>query len=132
MPVSFPAARSFRRTLARHGIPELRRARLRELQVNVGRLCNQACQHCHVDAGPKRTEIMTWETMAQILAWAERSRISRVDITGGAPELNPNFRRFVDAFVALGATVTARCNLTVLLEPGQEDLAIWYAARRVR
>ena len=131
MPVPRPTVRSFRRTLARNGVPELRRAPLRELQVNVGRLCNQACQHCHVDAGPKRTEIMIWETMAQILAWAERTRIARVDVTGGAPELNPNFRRFVDAFLELGATVTARCNLTVLLEPGQEDLATWYAARRV-
>ena len=131
MPASTPATRSFRRMLARHGLPELRRAALRELQINVGRLCNQACQHCHVDAGPKRTEIMTWETMIRILAWTERSRITRVDITGGAPELNPNFRRFVDAFLALRAAVTARCNLTVLLEPGLEDLATWYAARRV-
>ena len=131
MPVSIPVARSFRRTLARHGITELRRAPLRELQVNVGRLCNQACQHCHVDAGPKRTEIMTWDTMTRILSWAEHSRIGRVDITGGAPELNPNFRRFVDGFLALGANVTARCNLTVLLEAGQEDLSIWYAARRI-
>lgn len=132
MPVSIPAARSFRRTLERHGVAELRRARLGELQINVGRLCNQACQHCHVDAGPKRAEIMTWDTMTRILAWAERSRIPRVDITGGAPELNPSFRRFVDAFQALDATVTVRCNLTVLLEPGQEDLAAWYAARRIR
>jgi radical SAM/Cys-rich protein len=131
MPVSYFAGPSFRGTLARHGVPALRRAQLRELQVNVGRLCNQACHHCHVDAGPKRTEIMTWETMQRILAWAERSQIARVDITGGAPELNPDFRRLVDAFLALRAHVTARCNLTVLLEPGQQDLATWYAERRV-
>lgn len=122
---------SFDATLARHGVPELRRAALRELQVNVGRLCNQACHHCHVDAGPKRTEIMTWETMQQILDWARRARIERVDITGGAPELNPSFRRFVDAFLAMNAQVTVRCNLTVLFEPGQDDLSAWYAERAV-
>jgi radical SAM/Cys-rich protein len=131
-PVARPTVPSFRRMLARHGVPELRRAALGELQINVGRLCNQACNHCHVDAGPKRTEIMTWETMERILVWAEHARIARVDVTGGAPELNPNFRRFVDAFQAMSADVTARCNLTVLLEPGQQDLATWYAKRRVR
>jgi radical SAM/Cys-rich protein len=110
----------------------LRRAPLSELQINVGRLCNQACNHCHVDAGPKRTEIMTWETMQRIIDWATRARIGNVDITGGAPEMNPNFRRLVDAFIAMRAKVTSRCNLTVLIEPGQEDLAMWYAARRVR
>ncbi|MFQ5754873.1 MAG: arsenosugar biosynthesis radical SAM (seleno)protein ArsS [Acidiferrobacterales bacterium] len=110
----------------------LRRAALSELQVNVGRLCNQACNHCHVDAGPKRTEIMSWETMERILQWAAQAGISQVDITGGAPELNPHFRRFVDGFIAIGAHVTSRCNLTVLYEPGQEDLAAWYAQRRVR
>jgi len=123
---------SFTRVLHVHGVGSLRRAALRELQVNVGRLCNQACGHCHVDAGPKRTEIMAWKTMQRIVAWAERAAISKVDITGGAPELNPSFRRLVDAFTALGTDITSRCNLTVLLEPGQEDLAAWYATRRVR
>jgi radical SAM/Cys-rich protein len=75
---------------------------------------------------------MAWKTMERVLAWAELAGISKVDITGGAPELNPNFRRLVDAFIAIGAKITSRCNLTVLLEPGQEDLATWYAARRVR
>ncbi|MFQ5993727.1 MAG: arsenosugar biosynthesis radical SAM (seleno)protein ArsS [Acidiferrobacterales bacterium] len=114
------------------GLGPLRRTELRELQINVGRLCNQACNHCHVDAGPKRTEIMTWETMERILEWAHRARMSKVDITGGAPEINPNFRRFVDHFQAMNAQITSRCNLTVLFEPGQEDLAEWYAERRVR
>ncbi len=123
---------SFTQNLRIHGCESLRRAPLRELQINVGRLCNQACNHCHVDAGPKRTEIMTWETMQAIIDWAARARIDSVDITGGAPEINPNFRRLVDAFIDIGAKVTSRCNLTVLLEPGQEDLATWYAARRVR
>lgn len=123
---------SFTGHLAAHGVGPLRRAPLSELQVNVGRLCNQACNHCHVDAGPKRKEIMTWETMERILDWAERAGITKVDITGGAPEINPNFRRFVDNFIATGAKVTSRCNLTVLFEPGQKDLAPWYAKRCVR
>ena len=123
---------SFAGALNRNGLDALTRAPLAELQVNVGRLCNQACNHCHVDAGPKRTEIMTWATMERVLAWAAGARIKQVDITGGAPEVNPNFRRFVDCWQALGVTVTARCNLTVLSEPGQEDLAAWYAERRVR
>jgi radical SAM/Cys-rich protein len=123
---------SFTGCLYAHGVGPLRRGPLSELQVNVGRLCNQACGHCHVDAGPKRTEIMAWKTMQRILVWAEGAAIDRVDITGGAPELNANFRRLVDAFISLGVKVTSRCNLTVLLEPGQEDLAAWYAARCVR
>jgi radical SAM/Cys-rich protein len=123
---------SFTGVLHAHGVASLRRAALSELQVNVGRLCNQACGHCHVDAGPKRTEIMAWKTMQRIVAWAAGAAIRKVDITGGAPELNPSFRRLVEAFVALGVNITSRCNLTVLLEPGQEDLAAWYAARHVR
>jgi len=123
---------SFANVLQQHGLGALRRAPLTELQVNVGKLCNQACHHCHVDAGPKRTEIMTWDTMARIVDWLRGTGVGHVDITGGAPELNPNFRRFVDAILELGCAVTARCNLTVLLEPGQEDLARWYADNRVR
>lgn len=126
-----PPANPFDTALGRHGL-RLTRAALATLQVNVGKRCNQACHHCHVDAGPKRSEIMEWETMARILAWAKRHNVGDVDLTGGAPEVNPNFRRFVDGFLDLGCTVTARCNLTVLLEPGQEDLAAWYAERGVR
>lgn len=128
----FEEPASFADCLRTHGVGPLRRAPLSELQLNVGRLCNQACGHCHVDAGPKRTEIMTWKTMQRIVAWAEGAAIRKVDITGGAPELNPNFRRLVEVFMALGVDITSRCNLTVLLEPGQQDLAPWYAARRVR
>ena len=123
---------SFPQTLRAHGIDTLERAALRELQVNMGKLCNQACEHCHVEAGPKRTEVMTWETMQKIHAWCRRAGISAVDLTGGAPELNPHFRAFVDVFVQSGTALTCRCNLTVLLEQGQEELASWYAARRVR
>lgn len=123
---------SFAGSLGHHGLGPLRRDRLRELQVNVGRLCNQACNHCHVDAGPKRTEIMGWDTMKKIIDWAKNSGVTTVDITGGAPEINPHFRRFVDNFMALELQITSRCNLTVLLEPGQEDLASWYAQRKIR
>jgi radical SAM/Cys-rich protein len=135
--MSQPAKKSadtpdFNAVLQSHGLPPLRRAALRELQVNLGRLCNQACTHCHVDAGPKRTEIMGWATMERILAWAADAGIAHADLTGGAPELNPHFRRFVDRLLGLGADVTSRCNLTVLLERGQEGLAEWYAARGIR
>jgi radical SAM/Cys-rich protein len=118
--------------LHRHGFERLERARLRELQINVGRLCNQACHHCHVDAGPKRTEIMSRATIDRIVRWAAQARIAAADVTGGAPELNPHFRYLMDGLKALGCALTSRCNLTVLLEPGQEDLARWYAERGVR
>ncbi len=131
-PVQVPTSGpSFARVLQNNTGSRLNRAPLRELQVNVGKRCNQACSHCHVDAGPKRTEIMQWDTMEQILDWFRRARLAHVDITGGAPELNPNFRRFVDGFLALGAAVTSRCNLTVLLETGQDTLARWYAHRHI-
>jgi radical SAM/Cys-rich protein len=122
----------FSETLRRHGLGPLKREALSELQVNVGKLCNQACNHCHVDAGPKRTEIMTRQTMDRVLQWLKSAGIEHVDITGGAPELNPDFRYFVDEILDAGTRVTARCNLTVLLEPGQDDLAGWYAERGVR
>lgn len=123
---------SFDDALRASGLGLLTRAPLSELQVNLGRLCNQACSHCHVDAGPKRKEIMSWEIMTRILSWFEKARLPSVDITGGAPELNPHFRRFVGEFMDLGAHITSRCNLTVLFEPEQEDLARWYAHRRIR
>lgn len=103
-----------------------------ELQINLGKLCNLACHHCHVDAGPKRTEVMTWPVMQKILDWADTNDIKRVDLTGGAPELNPNFRQFCDQLIALGIEITSRCNITVLFEDGQEDLAQWYAQRKIR
>ncbi len=131
LPLRQPAPNPFDSCLDRYGL-RLARAPVQTLQVNVGKRCNQACHHCHVDAGPKRTEVMTWVTMERILDWTRRHAVRDVDITGGAPEVNPHFRRFVDGFLALGGTVTARCNLTVLLEPGQEDLAAWYADRGVR
>ena len=122
----------FARILQQHNAFPLTRAALSELQINVGYLCNQACEHCHVNAGPKRTELMDQETMDKILAWGKQNGITAADLTGGAPELNPHFRYFTDGFLSFGARVTSRCNLTVLFEPGQEDLAEWYAKRRVR
>ena len=107
--------------LATHGLL-LRAAAVETLQVNVGKLCNQACKHCHVDAGPKHTEIMTRETAEQVIAAVGRFRIPTLDITGGAPELNPSFRRLVTEARRLGAHVIVRHNLTVMFEPGQEDL----------
>ncbi|GMR18091.1 MAG: arsenosugar biosynthesis radical SAM protein ArsS [Gammaproteobacteria bacterium] len=123
---------SFQENLLKQGCGQLRRTPLQEIQINVGKLCNQACNHCHVDAGPKRTEIMSRETMERILGWIQRSGIKKVDITGGAPELNPSFRKLVESLVRDHISVTVRCNLTVLHEPQQDDLAQWYAAQGIR
>jgi MoaA/NifB/PqqE/SkfB family radical SAM enzyme len=109
------AASLFTHTLGRQGLI-LRRERTQVLQINVGAKCNQTCSHCHVNAGPARTEIMTRHTMDRILAWLPRTNIQTVDITGGAPEINPNFRYLVERIKALapGRQVIDRCNLTVL------------------
>jgi radical SAM/Cys-rich protein len=106
---------------------ELKAARVDTLQVNVGKLCNQACKHCHVDASPKRTEIMSLETVEHCLDAVRRYRIATLDITGGAPELNPNFRYFVTEARKAGARVMVRHNLTVMFEPGQGDLPEFFA-----
>ncbi|MBC8021554.1 MAG: arsenosugar biosynthesis radical SAM protein ArsS [Burkholderiales bacterium] len=111
--------------------PPLRRARLETLQVNLGYVCNQACVHCHVNAGPTRTEAMTRQTAAQVLEYFAACGAMTLDLTGGAPELNENFRELVRAARRRGANVIDRCNLTVLFEPGQEDLARFLAAERV-
>ena len=123
---------NFADTLKTHALPTLKRSKLSDLQINLGYLCNQACEHCHVEAGPKRTELMDCDTMQGILDWSKQAGIKSVDLTGGAPEMNPHFRRFVEAFQAQGAEVISRCNLTILTEPGYEDLAQWYADRKVR
>jgi radical SAM/Cys-rich protein len=112
---------SFEEKLAEHDL-DLRGARVETLQVNVGKLCNQACKHCHVDAGPARTEIMPPEVAEKCVAVLARFGIPTLDITGGAPELNPSFRRLVTAARGVGARVLVRHNLTVMFEPGQEDL----------
>ncbi len=121
----------FVQTLRSHGL-ELRRTPLEILQVNVGKLCDLACRHCHVEAGPKRTEIMDERTVERILELlAAAPGVHTVDITGGAPELNPHFRRLVREARALGRTVMDRCNLTVLFRPGQEDTADFLAGQGV-
>jgi len=118
--------RTFRSVLGSHGT-DLRRATARVLQVNVGKLCNQTCIHCHVGAGPGRREVMSAGTADRVIAWMERWKPPVVDITGGAPELCPEFRRLVRAARATGAHVLVRCNLTVLFEEGQDDLPDFYA-----
>jgi radical SAM/Cys-rich protein len=117
--------------LARTDFPPLTRRRLETVQVNLGYVCNQACLHCHVNAGPTRTESMTAETVDQVLAYVEATGATALDLTGGAPELNPHFRRVAAYARALGVRVIDRCNLTVLFEPGQEDLADFLAAQGV-
>ncbi len=111
--------------------PAIRRNRLETLQVNLGYKCNQACVHCHVNAGPTRTEQMDRETIDTVLRYLEVSGVGTLDITGGAPELNPHFRELVAHASSLGTRVIDRCNLTVLEEPGQEDLGEFLAWQRV-
>jgi radical SAM/Cys-rich protein len=111
--------------------PAIRRGKLDTLQVNVGYRCNQSCFHCHVNAGPNRTEEMSAEVADLVLDFVKRRRIGTLDITGGAPELNANFRRLVTAARRLGVKVMDRCNLTILEQPGQENLAEFLAANRV-
>jgi radical SAM/Cys-rich protein len=123
---------SFEATLARHGLVPLRRSPVTTLQVNVGKLCNQACHHCHVDAGPKRTEIMVRATAERLIdVLAASPAVETVDITGGAPELNPNFRFLVESVRRSGRRVIDRCNLTVLSQPGMEGLPQFLAENAV-
>jgi radical SAM/Cys-rich protein len=111
--------------------PPIRRRRLETLQVNLGYRCNQACLHCHVAAGPKRTEEMRWETMQLLLEFVRRQGIRTLDLTGGAPEMNPHFRRLVIAARAMDLRIIDRCNLTILNEPGYESLADFLAEQAV-
>jgi radical SAM/Cys-rich protein len=104
---------------------------IQTFQVNVGLRCNLACRHCHVESGPKRTEEMSWETMALVLRAALLAGARTIDITGGAPEMNPNFRRFVGAARSQGHEVVVRTNLTIALEDGYQDLPEFYRAQRV-
>ncbi len=111
--------------------PALRRKMLETLQVNLGYLCNQQCLHCHVNAGPRRKEIMNRETADQLIEFIHAADIHTLDLTGGAPEMNPHFRDIVRAARARGLRVIDRCNLTILEEPGHEDLGEFLAAQRV-
>ncbi len=111
--------------------PSIQRGRLETLQVNLGYRCNQACLHCHVNAGPNRTEMMTRETVDQVLGLIRASQAQILDLTGGAPELNPDFRYLVTEARRAGVHVIDRCNLTILMEPGHEDLAEFLAEHQV-
>jgi radical SAM/Cys-rich protein len=116
---------------ARTGAP-LRRGPVTTLQLNVGKRCNQACHHCHVDAGPKRTETIARRVAERVIDLLARNpRVGVLDVTGGAPELSEHFRTLVAGARALGRRVIDRCNLTVLFEPGQEDTAEFLAAHEV-
>jgi radical SAM/Cys-rich protein len=117
--------------LAVSDFPAITRARLETLQVNLGYRCNQACLHCHVNASPQRKEIMGRETIEHVIAFLRHGEIKNLDVTGGAPELNPDFRYLVETARGLGLHVIDRCNLTILEEPGQEDLAVFLADQRV-
>jgi radical SAM/Cys-rich protein len=111
--------------------PAVARRGVETLQVNLGYVCNQACLHCHVNAGPERRELMASETIDAVVAVLHALRPALLDLTGGAPELNPHFRDLVDAARDAGVRVMDRCNLTILNEPGFEDLAEFLASRRV-
>jgi len=111
--------------------PALKRARLTTLQINLGYRCNQACLHCHVNAGPTRKEVMQRETVDEIVAFLRQNKLQTLDITGGAPELNPHFRYLVEQAKQLGLHVIDRCNLTILQENGQADLAQFLADHQV-
>lgn len=117
--------------LVKTDFPTIRRRRLEVVQANLGYRCNQACLHCHVAASPARSEEMSWETMALVLEFARRHQATTLDLTGGAPEMNPHFRRLVVAARAAGLRVIDRCNLTILSEPGYETLADFLAEQGV-
>ena len=122
----------FAHTLSEQSI-SLRRTQPEILQVNVGKLCNLTCVHCHVNAGPKRKEIMTRKTIDRIIDWLANTDIPTVDLTGGAPEMIPDFRYFIERVKELQPSrhVIDRCNLTILLEDGYEDLATFLADEKV-
>jgi len=123
--------RPFEQALAGSGLWPLRATGIRVLQVNVGKVCNQTCRHCHVDAGPDRREVMGRETMQLCLDVLTKTDIPTLDITGGAPEMNPHFRWLVEQARALRRQVIDRCNLTILLAPGYHDLPAFLARHQV-
>src|SRR6186713_3093575 len=122
----------FAQRLAEHALP-LRHTRTEILQINVGKICNLTCVHCHVNAGPKRKEIMSRETADRILDWFEKTEIPTLDLTGGAPEMIPDFRHVITQVRSFGLRrrIIDRCNLTILLEPGYEGLAEFLATHKV-
>ena len=126
-----PLARSFKEALAQSSLYPLRATGVDILQINVGKKCNQTCRHCHVDAGPDRTEMMPRAVMEKCLEVLATTDIPTVDITGGAPELHPDFREFVARSHAIGKHVMDRCNLTIMLLPNYSDLPEFFAEHQV-
>ncbi|WP_145076329.1 arsenosugar biosynthesis radical SAM (seleno)protein ArsS [Aureliella helgolandensis] len=121
----------FQESLDRLGWSDITRTSLKTLQINLGKVCNQTCTHCHVDAGPDRRESMSQETAAQVIDFLSRSQAETLDITGGAPEMNANFRSLVEQATALGKNVIDRCNLTILMANGFTYLPEFLAKHRV-
>lgn len=111
--------------------PTIKRGQLDTLQVNLGYKCNQQCLHCHVNASPQRKEVMDSNTVDQVIAFMKNSGVNKIDLTGGAPELNPHFKKIVIAAVSAGIRVLDRCNLTILEEPGYQDMAQFLADHNV-
>ena len=128
---ALPLAREFGEALASVGRAPLRAADISVLQINVGKRCNQTCRHCHVDAGPDRTEVMPPDVVEACLRFLDASDIPTVDITGGAPELHPAFRDIVRRARAMGRHVMDRCNLTITRLPKYEDLPEFLAEHNV-
>lgn len=126
-----PLARSFKEALAQSSLYPLRATGVDILQINVGKKCNQTCRHCHVDAGPDRTEMMPRDVMEKCLEVLATTDIPTVDITGGAPELHPDFRELVARAHAIGKHVMDRCNLTILLLPNYSNLPEFFAEHQV-
>ena len=118
--------------LERYDFPAITRGHLTTLQVNLGYRCNQQCLHCHVNAGPARKESMDIDVIEAVIGFIRSANIKTVDLTGGAPELNPHFRYLVRTARDMGIEVIDRCNLTILAEPGQEDLADFLASHQVQ
>jgi radical SAM/Cys-rich protein len=126
-----PEQGHFAATLDKSGWQKLAPSKLEIFQINIGKLCNMTCRHCHVDAGPDRKENMDRDTIDACLRALDQTEAHTVDITGGAPELNPHFRDLVEQCAVRGKHVIDRCNLTVLLLPGMRDLPEWFAERGV-
>ena len=125
-----PNLETFRNNLANHGI-ELTRKKCTTLQVNVGQLCNQSCKHCHLDAGPFRREIMNEKTASEVIRLAERFRFETIDITGGAPEMNPHIKMLVSKLAPLTDTLILRSNLTAIAAENQKGLLELLAGNRI-
>ncbi len=121
----------FASRLAHHGLGALTASGLDVLQVNVGKVCNQTCTHCHVDAGPDRQESLPANVAEAVLNLLKRTKVGTLDITGGAPEMNPHFRQLVTGARELGCRVIDRCNLTILTTPGYTDLPEFLASQQV-